>query len=111
MTGFSSLELAAIVVTLISGSVNILQFILSRKSRELHLADMDHIYNMGSRAKINLSESRKGIKDEDLDKGRRYMSATNSAVNAILEKCQNRTHHLARRKPYRMEPQECERPK
>ncbi len=111
MQDFSVFEVAAVVVTLLSGSVNILQFILSRKSRELHLADMDNIYNTAYRAILNLDESRKAIKSGNLDTARNYVAATNSAINAIREKCQNRVHHLAKRKPYRRAPQECEKPK
>ncbi|MCJ8270492.1 MAG: hypothetical protein MJK04_13940 [Psychrosphaera sp.] len=99
---FTIFEVAAVLVTLTSASVNIVQYILSRKSKSLHIADMDGVYTTAYRAVENIDIAIAASKNgEDPIE---YIQATKSAINAVREKCQNRIYHIERRLPETSKP-------
>jgi hypothetical protein len=99
---YFNLEVASVIVTLVSAAVNLVQYILSKKAKLLHVADMDNIYTTSYRA---IEEIDKAIQCADSGEDPiRFIYDAKSAINSVREKCQNRVKHLVNRLPERSFP-------
>ena len=90
------------IAALISLTLNIIQFVISRKAKSLHTADMDGIYTTAYRA---IEELDLAIENIDNEKGPMpFIYSAKSTVNAIREKCQERIYQFEKRLPLRCKP-------
>jgi len=98
----SLLEIVASVLTVITTAIIVAQWILHRRERRHHLADMDGIYNLASGAYDHLEKARK-----DRERRDEFVFGVRQVIQDIRKDCQNRIRELADRMPLRSYPNQC----
>ena len=91
---FPGFEEAAVIVTLVLGAANVLQWILARKARGLHLSDLDVCFTLAQKSTYKLRQADKAIEESDENRGRRWLKSGVGILEGIRVLAQRRASQL-----------------
>ena len=101
----TSLEIIASILTIVSFSMNIVQYVLGKKekghsdyvadlNKNLHLHDIRQFYSMAFRVNVDAEKALKHLGDGDTAKGVKFIKAAEATSNAVRQCCIIRSEYL-----------------